>query len=152
MQVESVKEAVDWTQNFHQNLARSLQEKKLEASDERTKMLLDYLGDCEQSLVSNLESLKSSADAHVLKTWGYEYMKDFPPKKSLDHGRALSDMDNEQIVKHVEERHNEVIELYDHLKSKAQIPEVYSFIEQIIDIERNEAQRIAQSANRLRDI
>lgn len=152
MQVESIKEALDWTQNFHHNLAESLEGKKSESYDERTTMLLDYLAECEKSLVKDLESLKSAADAHVLKTWGYEYMKDFPPKNALEHDRALAGLAQEQIVKHVEERHNEVIELYEHLKSKAQVPEVYDFIEQIMDLELNEAQKIAQSANRLQDI
>lgn len=152
MQVESIKEALDWTQNFHQNLAGSLDEKKSPSNDERTNMLLDYLTDCENSLVKDLQSLKSAADSHVLKTWGYEYMKDFPPKNALNHEAALAGMGQEQVVKHVEERHNEVIELFEHLKSKAQVPEVYDFIEQIMDLERKEAQKIAQSANRLQDI
>lgn len=152
MQVESIKEALAWTQNFHQNLAGTLEAKKYESDDERTNMLLDYLTDCEESLVKDLESLKSAADSHVLKTWGYEYMENFPPKNALDHDGALANLGQEQVVKHVEERHNEVIELYEHLKSKAHVPEVYDFIDQVMELERNEAKKIAQSTNRLQGL
>lgn len=68
MQVETLKDVINWTREAHQHLASCMQHCAGENESARAKLLLDYLTDHEQKLVKVLDEFEETANVSALNT------------------------------------------------------------------------------------
>lgn len=150
MKVETIEDVVDWAQALHSRLAECLADCSAEHEKLQAQWLLTYLADHERTISKVISGM--SPDDSVLNTWIYDYIGHAPidPHRTCD--RAFAEMSFEEICTAVFDLHNQAIKLFAHLASRAEIPSTREFINQLLDIEQHETMRLAQQANRIRDL
>lgn len=152
MQVENLREVLQWTAAFHQNLKECLQDCSKENQDERAQMILVYLADHEGSLERILRGFSTTAERNALNTYCYDYLEKHPILKHGHCGSPFKSLDTEHIMEKVVDQHEQVIALYEHLYSRVDIDSAKELVDAIRDVEENEIKRMVQSANRFSDM
>ena len=151
MQAQTFQYLVEWTSNFHRNLANKLEEGLDEQSDEKARRLMEYLVDNERKLSAEVEGFKNQADPKALKTWLYEHLTETLPPS--DHRELpFGEMDFEQISAEIFDVHNQVIETYKTMEARAAIPEAQDLMKRILELEQNETLRLADQITSYRDM
>ncbi len=152
MQIKTLRDVLHWTKEFHRHLSQCLSHCAGKNPDERASMILAYLSDHEQRLTKVVNGFESSGNEHALNTWCYEYVNKQP---IVQHGHCdapFSDLDAVQIMDVIVDQHQQVIELYRYLASRADIPSAQEMLESLRSLEENEIMRMVQSTNRFGDM
>lgn len=152
MHVETIKDVLNWTVAFHENLKDCLRHCARLNNDERAKMTLQYLAEHEGSLARIIKGFANTAEAKVLNTWCYDYLDKHTIVK---HGHCESpykNSDMNHIMERTVEHHQHVIALFDHLYSRVDTDSVKELIETIKGVEEHEIKRMVQTANRFSDL
>lgn len=152
MIAETISELLTWTEKHHCRLKSCLQETAYNSQDKRTRMLAEYLIDCEARLIQLVRKFHKLTKAKVLQTYCVEYISEYEPFTLDTREGSYTNMDTKQLFSTVMAEHNDLIELYRHLKARAGTPEVANFAEEMLSMEVHETQRISQASNRLQDI
>lgn len=152
MKTETLQDILRWTKDFHAHLAARLEQCEHEETAERGRMVLGYLAQHEKSLAQLLKEYSQSASENALKTWCYDYLKNYSIEEQLSSETPLESLSVDEIVAEVERRHNGVINLYKHLLNRVDIPAAVELVQELVDLESHEAMRITQSINRFQDI
>lgn len=152
MQIETLREVLHWTKEFHQHLSKCLSDCADKNTDERARMILAYLYDHEKILTRVVDGFEQSGDEHALNTWCYEYVQKHPITKHAGCDAPFGDLDATQIMKVIVDQHQQIIELYRYLASRAEIPSARELLETLGTLEEHEIMRMAQSANRFSDM
>ena len=152
MEIETLKDVLNWTQKFHQHLSHCLAHCSDENTNERAKMLLKYLSDHEKALSEVIEAFLKSDYEHALNTWSYEYVKKQPIVQHVHCDAPFAALDSVQIMDVIIDQHQQVIELYSFLASRADIPSAKEILESLKSLEEHEIMRAVHSANRLEDM
>jgi hypothetical protein len=138
MDIKTFGDLIDWTRQLHAHLARCLHESATRTRDERAGALLDYLSKHETLLEKAVAEFERQADPKALTTRTCE-----------THYEAL---DFEGIEREVFDFHRQVMDLYDSLIGKAEIPEAKSLLEELKALEEHEAMRLARQVGRMEDL
>lgn len=152
MQVETIKDILNWTVSFHKNLKDCLKHCAEQNKDERARMTLDYLSGHEASLERIVKGYLKAADQNSLNTWCYDYIEKHP---FLAHGHCDSpfkELDMTHIMEKTVNHHDHVIELYTHLYNRVDIASAKGLLDAIKDVEENEIKRMVQAVNRFSDM
>jgi hypothetical protein len=152
MQVETLRDVLHWTREFHQYLANCLQHCVDKNESERAKLLLNYLGEHEQKLVNVVEGFENTANESILNTWCYEYFDKHPIKSHKQCEGQFSQLESTEIITEITKLHMEVIDLYRYLQDRAEPPSSKELLGQLAELEKHEAMRMIHSANRLEDL
>lgn len=152
MQVESVKDILEWTVRFHHELADCLKDCARVNQDQRAGLLLNYLADHEKTLERMMAEFEHTADLNALNTWCYEYVDKHPIVKHQHNDVPYAELDSRDIMARVTKLHEQVIEMFKDLYQRAPVESEKALLEQLFEVESHEAMRISQSANRLEDI
>jgi len=152
MHIETLKNVLHWTKEFHQHLSQCLANGADKNTDERARMILDYLADHEQRLTKVINGFKISGDDPILNTWCYEYLNKQPIVQCVHCDTPFSELNAVQIMDVIVEQHQQVIELYRYLAARAVIPSVQEMMNSLKSLEEHEMKRMVQSANSLADI
>lgn len=152
MQAENLKDVLDWTIDFHQQLSLCLTDCAKENENERAKLLLDYLAQHEQSLTEVITEFKKIASKNALNTWCYEYLDKHPIMKHKHNDVPFADLNTLQITEAVMHMHQQVITLYRDLAAQTVVNSARELLEELLSLEEHEAMRMTQSANRLEDL
>lgn len=152
MQVETLRDVLHWTEEFHQCLADCLGDCVDKTESERVTMLLKYLKDHEQKLVGVIEEFEKRTSENVLNTWCYEFFDKHPIIRHQKLECAFKDLEPTAIITEVTNLHQQVIELYRYLQSRAEPESSKEVLAQLTDLEQHEAMRMVHSANRLEDM
>lgn len=152
MQIETLRDVLHWTGEFHHHLENAMQHGASQNESERAKLLLDYLSIHEQKLTQVLESFEESASINALNTWCYEFLDKQPIVRSDQGDKPFSTMNAEEIINETLHQHQQVIELYRYLHSRAETPSAQELLSQLTSLEEHEAMVMAQGANRLQDV
>jgi uncharacterized protein (DUF305 family) len=152
MQIETIKDILVWTQQFHQYLSQCLIHCASKNESERAKMVLEYLSEHEKALNSVISQFESISQAHVLNTWCVEYLNKQPIVQHIHCNAPFSQLNAEQITDIVIEQHQQVIDLYRYLLLKMEIPEAVELIEKLLSVEEHEAMKMVTSSNRFSDL
>ncbi len=151
MNIETLKDVLHWTQQFHQNLGECLSHCADENIDERAKLMLDYLSEHEKVLSNVVTGFENSGNEHALNTWCYEYVNRHPITQHAHCDTPFADLDATQIMEVVSDQHQQVIELYRHLASRADIPAARELLESFQALEEHEMMRMSHASNRFED-
>lgn len=152
MQIETLKDVLHWTQEFHQHLSQCLSHCAVNNTDERAQMMLSYLSDHEKTLSKIVCGFEESGNENALNTWCYEYVHHHPITRHVHCESPFAELDAAQIMDVVVDQHQQVIELYRYLASRADIPSAEELMESLRSLEEHEMMRMAQSANRFGDL
>ncbi len=152
MQIETLKDVLHWTREFHQHLSQCLSHCADKNTSERARMILGYLSDHEKALTKVVSGFETSGDEHALNTWCYEYVAKHPIVRHAHCDAPFAELDATQIMEVIVDQHQQVIELYRYLASRADIPSAKELMESLRSLEEHEMMRMAQSANRFEDI
>lgn len=152
MQIETVKDVLHWTREFHHYLSQCLSHCKSKNTSERARMVLDYLSDHETKLQNVIAGFETSGNEHALNTWCIEYLEKQPIVQHVHCEQPFSKLDAEQIMDAVVDQHCQVIELYRYLATRVEIPVAKELMETLLSVEEYEIKRLVQSTNRFNDI
>lgn len=145
MQIETLKDVLNWTREFHRYLATCMTRCADDNESERAKRLLEYLADHERKLVVAIDEFAEQASTSALKTWCYQYLDKRP---IIRHGvcdKPFAEMNTEEITFEILHQHGQVIDLYDYLLSRAETPSTKNLLAQLLALEKHEAIGIQQS-------
>ena len=152
MQIETLKDVLHWTREFHQHLSQCLFHCADKNMDERARMILAYLSDHEKALTKVVSGFETSGDEHALNTYCYEYVAKHPIVRHAHCDAPFAELDATQIMEVIVDQHQQVIELYRYLASRAEIPSAKELMESLWSLEEHEMMRMTQSANRFEDL
>lgn len=152
MQIETLKDVLHWTREFHQHLSQCLSHCADTNTDERARMILAYLSDHEKVLTQVVSGFETEGDEHALNTWCYEYVAKHPIVQHAYCDAPFAELDAMQIMEVIIDQHQQVIELYRYLTSRVDIPSAKELMESLESLEKHEMMRMAQSANRFGDM
>lgn len=152
MQVETLRDVLHWTKEFHQHLGQCLSHCADKSADERARMLLAYLSDHEKALTQVVSGFETSGDEHALNTWCYEYVNKHPIVRHAHCDALFADLDATQVMAVIVDQHQQVIELYRDLASRGGISSATELLESLRGLEEHEMKRMVQSVNRFGDM
>ena len=152
MQIETLKDVLHWPREFHQHLSQCLSHCADKNTDERARMILAYLSNHEKALTRVVSGFETSGDEHALNTWCMEYVNKHPIVRHAHCDAPFADLDAIQIMEAIMDQHQQVIELYRYLASRADIPSAKELMGSLRSLEEQEMMRMAQSANRFGDM
>lgn len=152
MEIETLKDILNWTHKFHKHLSHCLAHCSDENTNERSKMLLKYLSDHEKALSKVIEDFLKSDNEHALNIWSYEYVKKQPIVQHVHCDAPFAALDSVQIMDVIVDQHQQVIELYRYLARRADIPSAIEMLESLKSLEEHEIMRMVHSANRFEDM
>ncbi len=152
MQIETLRDVLQWTTKFHQHLSECLAHCADENDSRRAKLLLDYLSQHEDCLADLLDQFEQTANTNALNTWCYEYLRKNPIVQHKHCDLPFSELDTRHIMEVIIDQHNQVIELYRQLSDHFESTSAHNLIMDLLALEEHEAMRMTQGANRLEDI
>ena len=152
MEIKTFEDLIDWVRDMHRFLARSMHESADSNTDEQASALLNYLADHEQELVRITDEFERQAERKTLQTRLYDYMKHKPVKVNDPADTHFASLGFEEICAEIFRFHDQVIDLYDSLAGKAEIPEAKDLMDSMKKMEENEAMRLARQVASTRDM
>ena len=152
MRIEAIGDVVHWARQHHGKLSALLRSAgERSADDERARLLLAYLSEHEEKLSGLLEHVEHSGDAKALHTYCYDFLDAAPFEPHPAADAPWTGLDPVEIVARIEHEHAQLVALYRHLRRQVDGVAAQELLDELIELERHEAMRIAQGANRFRD-
>lgn len=152
MEVETLKDVLEWTRKFHRNLSGCLRECAGHNESERARLLLDYLAQHENQLAGLVSDFEDQAETRALNTWCYDYMEKHPILHNTHCDVPFQNLGAEEIMNIVTDQHEQVIDLYRYLHARADTEGTRELMDNLKSLEENEAKQMTQAANRLQDM
>ncbi len=152
MQIETLKDVIQWTRECHQHLSECLIHCANHSESERAKLLLEYLAKHESTLAKVVEGFERTGNENALATWCYEFLDKHPTKPHLHCDAPFSSLNTGQIIKVIMEQHKKITDLYDYLWSRIDSPSAKELLDSLMALEYQEVAIMSQGANRLEDL
>lgn len=154
MEIKSFDDLIIWARELHAHLSRCLSEGAKKNQEERARALLGYLSDHESELSRITDEFEKQADPKALKSRLYDYLNNEhkPIKTHQTCGGHYDNLDFNGIVREVFHFHDQLMDLYDSLAGKAEIPEAKELVESLRNMEQHEAMRLASQIGRMNDV
>ncbi len=152
MEIKTFADLIDWTRQLHAHLARCLKESAGQHPDERAGALLDYISTHESLLEKAVAEYEKQADPKAMHTRLYDYGVHKPIERNRTCDIHYKELDFAGIEKEIFDFHDQVMDLYDSLIGKAEIPEAKALLEDLKALEEHEAMRLARQIGRMDDV
>ncbi|AOY89811.1 ATPase [Marinobacter salinus] len=152
MEIKTFEDLIDWTRQLHAHLAKCLHESAAKNTNERASALLDYVSSHESLLEKAVAEFEKQADPRAMQTRLYDYANHKPIERNRTCDTHYADLDFEGIEREIFDFHDQVMDLYDALIGKAEIPEAKSLLEDLKALEEHEAMRLARQIGRMDDV
>lgn len=152
MEIKTFGELIDWTRNLHQELARCLAHCASNHEEERARALMSYLSSHEEELVRIVDEFKRQSAKNTLETRVYDYLKHNPIQTHRTCDEHYTELDFKGIYREVMNFHDQVMDLYRVMASKAEIPEARELLEGLLEMETHESMRLARQIGRMDDV
>jgi hypothetical protein len=151
MKIESMRDILNWTVQFHEQLAECLKHCSPSHS-ERTKMAMQYLLSHEKHLAVLVKSFSDKAQFGELETLFIEYLEKNPIVLNEHFDGDFKNMNDTEISAIIIDQHQQVIALYSYLKGQAVIAHHEELLNNLLKLEKQEIVLMAQGLNRFQDI
>ena len=152
MEIKTFEDLIEWTRQLHAHLSRCLKESAKLNNNDRASALLDYLAGHEALLEKTVNEFEKQADPKAMHTRMYDYLNHKPISANADSYTHYASMSFDDIAKEIFNFHDQVMDLYDSLIGKAEIPEAKSLLEDLLAMEEHEAMRLARQVGRMEDL
>ena len=151
MRIETTKDILDHSIEFHKLISEYYHGLIEKSKKERIILLLKYLEEREKQLEKVLIQIEESTPSNVLKTW-------FPHSQCKNKFEELklvlqdNDVTIEKIVDHFLNFDNCLIEVYTKLMESSDSPEVKEFFESLKQLEVNHKIKILKNISQMDSI
>ncbi|CCK76888.1 MAG: ATPase [Oleispira antarctica] len=152
MEVETLRDVIHWARGVHLQLSECLSECQEDAVDERAKLVLSYLSNYENKLAKVVEKFEESGDEHALNTWCIEYITKFKLKSGEFCDKPFVNLNAQQIVATVVEKHQYLLSFFRFLSMQTAIPCTKELMEELSSFEEHETMKMVQATNRFEDM
>lgn len=152
MTVETIKDVLDLTRRLHINLACALKRASEETRQERLRMLLDYLYEHESELGRVIALSEKDAHQSALHTWCAEYIDKQPFTPEAVENIDYSTMSTAAVMQSILTIHEQIIDLYRYLSTRAVVTTAEEFLNFILTLEQHEAMRMVRDIEKLEDL
>lgn len=152
MESETFAEVLEWTRQLHTDLAEVLARCAGTNEDERARMLLNYLAEHEIEMADSVAAFASRADAKALETHVYHYISHKVIESERICTAPYDKMSFDEISQLVFGLHDDVLELYRTLLAKADIPELATLLEGLVQLEEQQVMLMVTQAGRMNDL
>lgn len=152
MQIEQIKDILDWTVSYHQQMGQCYEQCVNQSESTRIKMLLDYLASHEQQLANAISKYEAIADPRDLGTWCVEYVNKNPMLAHTLCEANLNELDIHQIVAKTIDMHDQLIDLYVHLAARAPTERTKELFDNLVLLEQKETMRMVRDSESLEDL
>ncbi|WP_231870802.1 ATPase [Marinomonas aquimarina] len=115
-------------------------------------MVLNYLSEHEQQLTKVIQGFELKGEEKVLNTWCYEYVQKYPITQSKHCDEPFASLNAQQIMDLIIDQHQQVVELYRYLASRAETTSTMEMLSALSSMEEHEIKRMVQSSNRFSDM
>jgi len=151
MHYKTVKDVVDHSRRLHQQISQLYQEIRQEQSQERVKMLLDYLKRHEDHLEQSLEKFEKDKSQKVLDSW-FQYVPDQDISEVLEQVEINDHMSVDEVILMALKLDDYFIDLYEGMVEHSSSSAVQSVFQNLLDMEQQEKIRTARTALNMSDM
>lgn len=152
MQVKTFSDLIEWTRSLHSSMATCMTHCASRHSDERAKMLLEYLASHEIEMEKMVSAFARDANPKAARTYVYDYIPHHPITTHLICDDHYAKLDSGAISTEVFDFHEQIISLYLSLVGKAEIHEAAELVHSLLDMEENETKRLVRQVERMDDL
>lgn len=151
MRFEQTRDVIDHVGDFHLQASRLYAELQQHASNQRVRMLLDYLARHQQSLAHKILEFKQETSKVVLNSW-FKYTHDEDILKPLQTVDRHSDLDFDAALDLAVRLDAQLLELYQEMAERARSSEVKEIFNNLLLREMEEKQKLMHAALGLMDL
>ena len=152
MRFRNIRDVLDWTQTFHEALAREYDQLAENHERERVGLLLRYLAQHERVLSEALKHYEHDEAHETLELWIWHSADVDLPNDVHGLCEKLEKVDTTDVLILTLRFHDLLIDLYQKLLEKNTSPEVRSLFANIIGYEVKEKLNVVRDATRLEDL
>lgn len=142
MAYQTIRDLVSHVRSLHGRLREAVRKAAAHSDDERTSLLLSFIGEHESALERAIESAEQAGGA-ALDTW-----LQFEPNTELERAMRQSELDSslsaDDVIKHVLETENALVRLYELLLGSTGSSSVQSFFSGLLEMEDSAVRRNAR--------
>lgn len=120
MEPKTLATILDEVDAFHQRLIAHLQHCRKQCTNERERLLLDFIIDHEEWLSSSLSSLERQQYGNALNTWFYEYTDRHAILFARVDEIPFHEMPYDAIAEKIRDINEQIIDLFQHLKERSE--------------------------------
>ncbi|MAA70576.1 MAG: hypothetical protein CL679_02490 [Bermanella sp.] len=151
MHYKTVKDVVDHSRQLHHQISELYQKIGQEQTQERVKMLLDYLQRHEAHLEESLKQFENDKSQKVLETW-FQYAPDQDLSEVLSGIEINDHMSTDDVIVMALKLDDYFIELYGNMVENSSSSAVKSVFQNLLDMEQQEKIRTARTALNITDM
>lgn len=146
---QTTREILQGFEQLHRQLARHYRQMGDNTSQERLKLLLDYLDSHEKRLQKAMQRTAADTGANVLNTW----YRDAPALDNVMATLAPRTPDSlETLVEQVQTLNQHLVQMFEQLAANGPIDSVRELFTDLARQEKQEATQIQWAALRLQDM
>lgn len=143
MAYQTIRDLISHVRTLHRRLQESVRNAQTREDDERSALLLKFIGEHEAALERAIEAAEQRGGGSVLDTW-----LQFEPNTELERAMSQSELDSspssDDVVKHVLETENALVRLYELLMGSTGASRVQSFFSSLLEMEDSAVRRSAR--------
>ena len=151
MHYKTVKDVVDYSRKLHQKISKLYQEISQDQTQERVKMLLDYLQRHEAHLEKSLNQFEHDKSQAVLDSW-FQYAPDQSITEVLESIEITNHMSTDEVIAMALKLDDYFIELYEGMVENASSSAVKSVFQNLLEMEQQEKIRTSRAALTIHDM
>lgn len=151
MHYKTVKDVVDYSRKLHQQISKLYQEISQDQTQERVKMLLDYLQRHEAHLEKSLNQFEHDKSQAVLDSW-FQYAPDQSITEVLESIEITNHMSTDEVIAMALKLDDYFIELYEGMVENASSSAVKSVFQNLLEMEQQEKIRTSRAALTIHDM
>ncbi|WP_461481746.1 hypothetical protein [Porticoccus sp.] len=152
MDIKTFADLIDWTRQLHGHLAKCLVHGAAKHRGEGARLLLEYLADHEVKLAKMIEGFEAQADPKAMHTYVYDYLSHQPFTMNQRCDTHYEDLSYDDICREVFSFHEQVMDLYRTLISKAETHGAKDLLESLLAMEKHEVMRLSTQTGRMHDL
>lgn len=146
-----MKDVVDYSRKLHQQISKLYQEISQDQTQERVKMLLDYLQRHEAHLEKSLNQFEHDKSQAVLDSW-FQYAPDQSITEVLESIEITNHMSTDEVIAMALKLDDYFIELYEGMVENASSSAVKSVFQNLLEMEQQEKIRTSRAALTIHDM
>lgn len=146
-----MKDVVDYSRKLHQQISKLYQEISQDQTQERVKMLLDYLQRHEAHLEKSLNQFEHDKSQVVLDSW-FQYAPDQSITEVLESIEITNHMSTDEVIAMALKLDDYFIELYEGMVENASSSAVKSVFQNLLEMEQQEKIRTSRAALTIHDM
>lgn len=152
MRYKTVKDILDWTVEFHQQLGKLAGAAADDQQQERLKMLLDYLADHEAELRNAVQNIEDDVPDRLLATWFDRSPEIELPTLPEETDEAADAAYVDKMVGKVVDFHDHMVSVYTNLSEQTNNEQIGKIFTNLAELEEHEKINLVRGAQQMRDL